>query len=205
MKRRQLIRYTTDGLLAAVGVGLWSRLGQPVQAQAQGLAIQWLGHMCFVFRDREHTILVNPFDPIGCTSGYSAPNVAADYVMISSYLRDEGSFGGLPGNPELLASPGKYTFGSLTVEGVLSDHDLIQGYQFGSNVMWKWTQGGIKIAHLGGAAAPITDEQKILIGRPDVLLLPVGGGPKAYNPEQAQAAIAELNPKLVIPTQYLTD
>ncbi|NET09010.1 MAG: Zn-dependent hydrolase, partial [Symploca sp. SIO2B6] len=42
-------------------------------------------------------------------------------------------------------------------------------------------------------------------GRPDVLLLPVGGGPKAYNPEQAQAAIAELNPKLVIPTQYLTD
>ena len=58
--------------------------------------------------------------------------------------------------------------------------------------------------HLGGAAAPIDLEDRILIGRPDVLMVPVGGGPKAYNPTEAVAAIQSLQPKLVIPTQYRT-
>ncbi|MEO0541796.1 MAG: MBL fold metallo-hydrolase, partial [Cyanobacteria bacterium P01_A01_bin.105] len=43
-----------------------------------------------------------------------------------------------------------------------------------------------------------------LIGRPDVLLLPVGGGPKAYTPQAAATTVRDLQPKLVIPTQYRT-
>ena len=58
--------------------------------------------------------------------------------------------------------------------------------------------------HLGGAAAAITLEQKILMGSPDVVFIPVGGGPKAYSAEEAAAAIKVLNPKLVIPMQYKT-
>ncbi|MEM9216088.1 MAG: MBL fold metallo-hydrolase [Cyanobacteria bacterium P01_F01_bin.150] len=206
MKRRKLIRYATDGALAAIGAGLWTQLGRPVQAQAvSGLSIQWLGHMCFLFTGSGKSILVNPFESIGCTAGYPSPRASADYVLISSYLLDEGNIAGLPGNPEVLDKTGSYTFGSLKIEGIESDHDLIGGFQFGTNVMWKWSQSGMSVAHLGGAAAPITDEQKILLGRPDVLLLPVGGGPKAYGPEQARDAIATLNPRIVIPTQYYTD
>ena len=206
MKRRKLIRYATDGVLAAIGAGLWSKLGaSPAQAQATGqLSIQWFGHMCFSFNGSGKTILVNPFEAIGCTAGYPTPNVAADYVMISSYLLDEGNTRGLPGNPEILDKAGIYSFEPIQIQGIPSDHDLLDGRRFGTNMMWKWNQGGLNITHLGGAAAPITDEQKILIGRPDILLLPVGGGPKAYNPEQAKAAINQLNPKIVIPTQYRT-
>lgn len=205
MKRRKLIRYATDGALAAIGAGLWTQLGKPVQAQSvSGISIQWLGHMCFLFTGGGKSILVNPFTAIGCTAGYPSPGALADYVLISSYLLDEGSTVGLPGNPEILDKTGSYTFGPLTIEGIESDHDLIGGRQFGTNVMWKWSQGGVSIAHLGGAAAPITDEQKILLGRPDVLLLPVGGGAKAYGPEAARDAIAALNPRIVIPTQYAT-
>ena len=69
---------------------------------------------------------------------------------------------------------------------------------------WKWSQGGVNLLHLGGAAAPITTEQQILMGRPDVLFVPVGGGPKAFTPEEAQAAVRLLNPKLIVPTQYRT-
>lgn len=205
MKRRQVIRYAVDGALAAIGAGLWAQLGQPVQAQAaSGLSIQWLGHMCFLFTGGGKSILVNPFASIGCTAGYPSPRAAADYVLISSYLLDEGSTAGLPGNPEVLDKTGSYAFGALKIEGIESDHDLIGGLQFGTNVMWKWSQGGVSIAHLGGAAAPITDEQKILLGRPDVVVVPVGGGPKAYGPEAAKDAIATLNPRIVIPAQYYT-
>lgn len=204
MKRRKLIRYATDGALAAIGAGLWTQMGKPVRAQTSGVSVQWLGHMCFAFTGSGTTILVNPFESIGCTAGYPSPQAAADYVLISSYLLDEGSTGGLPGNPEILDKTGSYTLGNVKIEGIASDHDLIGGFQFGTNVMWKWSQGGLSIVHLGGAAAPITDEQKILLGRPDILFVPVGGGPKAYGPEQARDAIASLNPKIVVPTQYYT-
>ncbi|MEB3232413.1 MAG: MBL fold metallo-hydrolase [Leptolyngbyaceae bacterium] len=205
MKRRKLIRYGIDGLFAAVGVGLWHQLGQPVVAQTSPLSIQWLGHMCFLFTGNGKRLLVNPFDPIGCTAGYPAPSVTVDYVMLSSRLLDEGYPLHLPGQPELLTTSGIYPMdGGLEVEGILSDHDLVGGERFGDNIMWRWVQSGVRIAHLGGAAAPITDEQLILIRRPDVLLLPVGGGIKAYNPQQAKDAIARLNPKIVIPTQYRT-
>ena len=43
------------------------------------------------------------------------------------------------------------------------------------------------------------------MGSPDLLLIPVGGGPKAYNPAEAKKAIDALKPRMVIPTQYLTN
>jgi L-ascorbate metabolism protein UlaG (beta-lactamase superfamily) len=83
-------------------------------------------------------------------------------------------------------------------------HDRVGGNRFGNNVAWRWTQDGIRVAHLGGAASPITDEQKILLGSPDVAMIPVGGGPKNYTPEEAKAAMLVLNPRVMIPTQYAT-
>ena len=59
--------------------------------------------------------------------------------------------------------------------------------------------------HLGGLASPIGIEERILIGRPDLLLIPVGGGPKAYAPLEAKQALEVLQPRIVIPTHYKTE
>jgi L-ascorbate metabolism protein UlaG (beta-lactamase superfamily) len=163
-----------------------------------------LGHTCFLFTGGGTKILVNPFRTIGCTAKYRPPKVAADLVLISSQLLDEGAVEDLPGNPKLIYEPGVYEFQGIKFEGIAIPHDRKGGKQFGTNVAWQWQQAGIKILHLGGAAAPITIEQKILIGRPDVALVPVGGGAKAYNAEEAKQAIQTINPKLIIPTHYRT-
>jgi len=110
----------------------------------------------------------------------------------------------VPGSPRLLYEPGVYQLTNSRVQGIRMDHDRLGGRQFGMNVAWLWQQAGLNILHLGGAAAPLTIEQKILMGRPDVLIVPVGGGPKAYRPEEARQAIQELNPKLIIPAHYRT-
>jgi L-ascorbate metabolism protein UlaG (beta-lactamase superfamily) len=110
----------------------------------------------------------------------------------------------LPGNPKLVYEAGVYEFQGIKFQGIATDHDRNNGRQFGKNTAWGWKQGGITILHLGGAAAPISLEQKILMGRPDVALIPVGGSAKAYNAQEAKQAIAVLNPKLVIPTHYRT-
>jgi len=201
MKRRTFIPYASAGLLAALASG---QLAPKAQAQASGVTIQALGHTSFLFSGGGQRVLTNPFRPIGCTAGYRAPRVNADLVMISSRLFDEGSLEGLPGNPRLLAEPGVYEIGGMRIQGIRIAHDRQGGRRFGDNIIWRWNMGGLNIAHLGGAAAPIEVEQQILIGRPDVLLIPVGGGPKAYNAEEARQAIQTLNPRIIIPTHYRT-
>ncbi|MBE9177961.1 MBL fold metallo-hydrolase [Oculatella sp. LEGE 06141] len=204
MKRRQLIRYAGAGILAMAGTGIISRL-QPAQAQASGsVTIQSLGHTCFLFTGNGRRVLVNPYRPIGCTAGYRPPQVATDLVMISSRLLDEGVVEGIPGSPRLLSEPGIFEVQGIEVQGISTEHDRVGGRRFGMNVAWRWNQGGVNLLHMGGAAAPISVEQQILLGRPDVLLLPVGGGPKAYTAQEAKAAIQVLNPKVIIPTHYRT-
>jgi L-ascorbate metabolism protein UlaG (beta-lactamase superfamily) len=204
MKRRRLLRYAQVALLAGVAPGVATQL-QTAQAQGGGsLSIQSLGHSCFIFSGGGLRILVNPFKSVGCTAKLSAPRVSSDLVMISSRLLDEGYVEGLPGRPKLLFQPGAYRVSGLKIQGVRAEHDRVGGFRFGVNVCWSWIQGGIRVVHLGGIASPITLEQKILLGRPDVLFVPVGGGDKSYTPEEAKAAIAMLEPRLVVPTQYRT-
>ncbi len=202
MKRRQLIHYGGISLLSAIALtGTKTALGQ---TSRQSVTITYLGHTCFLFSGSGLKVLVNPFLPIGCTENYPPPKAAADLVLISSFLLDEGAVEEVVGNPRIITKPGDYNIKSIKFQGISTPHDREGGRRFGKNIAWSWNQGGIKILHLGGAAAPISIEEKILMGSPDVLLIPVGGGAKSYSPEEAKQAVDVLKPRVVIPTQYLT-
>ncbi|CCQ51054.1 MBL fold metallo-hydrolase [Crocosphaera watsonii WH 8501] len=204
MKRRQFMRYAGASAMAATGLSVSSRF-QTVSAQSKdSLSIQYLGHTAFLFTGGGIRILANPFRAIGCTAGYRLPRVEADLVIISSQMWDEGAAENLPGNPKVLYEPGVYEINGFRLQGVGIAHDRQGGKRFGTNVAWRWTQGGIRVVHLGGAAAPIDIEQKILLGSPDVALIPVGGGPKAYNANEGKQAMETLRPKVMIPTHYRT-
>ncbi len=203
MKRRQLLRYASASFVGTLGLGLASSY-QTYQAQSGSLTITALGHTAFLFTGGGQRVLVNPFKAAGCTAGYAEPTAAADLVLLSSRLFDEGFLTSRYANTQVIDDPGDYTVNGLAVQGVSMPHDRLNGRRFGSNIAWIWNQAGVKVVHLGGAAAPIALENKILIGRPDVLLVPVGGGPKAYTPEEAVDAVKALNPKIVIPTHYRT-
>lgn len=204
MKRRQLLQNASAAFVGTLGLGIASNW-QTYQAQTGTLQITSLGHMCFKFSGSGKTIITNPFDARGCTAGYAKPALGgADLVLVSSRLLDEGFIPDDMPVANLLDEPGAYEVSGLNVQGVGMPHDREGGRRFGLNTAWLWSQAGINVVHLGGAAAPIELEDKILIGRPDVLLVPVGGGPKAYTPSEAAAAIESLQPKVVIPTQFRT-
>lgn len=205
MKRRKLLQYVGAGFLTTIGTTVASGFQSTLAQTSTGaVSIKWLGHTSFLFTGSGQRILVNPFQTKGCTAKYRPPKVGADVVLASSFLLDEGAIDDVPGEPKFLYEPGAYKVGNLQFQGIAINHDRDGGRRFGTNVAWKWTQNGINILHLGGAAAPIELEQKILMGSPDIVLIPVGGGPKAYTPEEARQAIQVLNPKLVIPTHYRT-
>jgi L-ascorbate metabolism protein UlaG (beta-lactamase superfamily) len=202
MKRRQLLQ-ASAGLLGSLAVGgqrAGAQTGGSLEFTPQSLQLTWLHHSCVLFEGEGKRFLVNPFRPAGCTAGYPAPSVAADLVLLSSRLLDEGALDVVPGNPRVLFQPGDYFIDGIRVQGVR----MPRGPRFGLNVGWRWRMAGIDIVHLGGALQPIGREQSILLARPDLLLVPVGGGPKNYDPAGAKAAIEALQPKLVIPTMYRT-
>ena len=201
MQRRHFLQAT--GLLLG-GLGASVILPPLSQAQTSSLNIRWLFHSCVLFEANNFRILVNPFRPIGCTEGYPAPSIPADLVLLSSRLLDEGAITSVVGNPRVLFEAGDFRLGDLGLQGVRMPHDEYSGNRFGFNVAWRWKMAGINIVHLGGAAAPISLEQKILLGKPDLLFVPVGGGPKNYDAQEAVAAIEVLEPKIVVPTMYRT-
>jgi L-ascorbate metabolism protein UlaG (beta-lactamase superfamily) len=204
MKRRQLIRYASLSSIAAIASIGFNYNNSSLAQTSSAVTIQYLGHTCFLFTSSDLKILVNPFRPAGCTAGYRAPKVAADVILVSSFLLDEGAVDDVVGNPRILTETGDYTIGNIKFQGIGTPHDRQGGKRFGKNIGWRWNQAGINILHLGGAAASIEIEQKILMGSPDIVFIPVGGGAKAYNPQEAKSAIEVLKPKVVIPTQYLT-
>ncbi|HEY9767897.1 MAG TPA: MBL fold metallo-hydrolase [Coleofasciculaceae cyanobacterium] len=204
MKRRQLIRYGGIGLTTAIATGLMSRRTILAQDNSDGVSIQYLGHTCFLFTGSGLKVLVNPYESVGCTAGYTLPDLQPDVVLVSSFLLDEGAVESVKGNPEVITERGVHQFAGIKFQGFSLPHDRESGRRFGTNIAWRWTQGGVNILHLGGAAAPLATEDKILLSGADILLTPVGGGMKAYNPQEAKQVVKVLNPKMVIPTHYQT-
>ena len=56
---------------------------------------------------------------------------------------------------------------------------------------------------MGATAGPITGAERVLLGNPDVLIIGVGGGSKIYDGQEAAELVNQLNPRRVIPVQYV--
>lgn len=207
MQRRQFIRLAQTGLIGSLATGLTvagKAIAAPPKPETATLTLEWLGHMSFLFTGQGQRILSHPFKPLGCTAKFSAPKPKTDLILIGSRLLDEGWLEALPQDTQLLYLPGAYKVSGINIQGIRFEHDRNGGRRFGTNVAWLWQQAGIRVLHMGGSASSINPDQRLLLGRPDVLIVPVGGGDKAYNATEAKAIIETLNPKLVIPTYYLT-
>jgi L-ascorbate metabolism protein UlaG (beta-lactamase superfamily) len=173
----------------------------PGRAQGGGgVTITSYGHSALLVQGGGARVLLNPFRAVGCAAGLAEPRVGADVILASSTLRDEGAAGVASGR--MLVKPGSYRVAGLQIEGIAAPHDRVGGKRFGFSTLWRWKQGGLDFAHLGGTAGRISPSDKVLLGRPDVLIIGVGGGAKVYTGKEAAEVVRELQPRRVIPVQY---
>ena len=167
---------------------------------AGGVRITNHGHSALFIKGGGQSVLLNPFKAVGCAEGLKEPRLRANVILASSELADEGA---RIAKGTFLVKPGSYRIEGLNLEGFTAPHDRFGGRRYGLATLWQWTQGGLSFAHLGGGAAPLTGEDKVLLGRPDILIIAVGGGAKAYNGVEAAKVVKDLKPKQVIPVQYI--
>ena len=166
---------------------------------AGNLEIRNFGHSSILIRGKDLSVLLNPFKAVGCASGLVEKNFSADIILASSLLPDEGA---KTSKGLFIVKPGSYRIKGLSFEGFSSPHDRVGGRRFGMSTLWRWKQNGLIFAHLGGAASPLTIEDRLLLGNPDVLFIAVGGGAKVFDAKAAANVVEVLQPKIVIPVQY---
>ena len=168
---------------------------------ANNLSIKSLGHSSFLINSSKRSILINPFKATGCASNLKEPKeVNVDFILASSRLLDEGYN---PRNQLMFVEPGNYKFEDMLFNGVAVPHDRVGGRRFGMATVWSWEQSNLKIVHMGGAASDIDINTQILLTRPDILFISIGGGIKSYDGQEASRIIKILKPNIVIPVHFV--
>ena len=174
----------------------------PSNVNSQELILKSFGYSQFLIKGEGKSILINPFKAVGCASQFrESQNIEKDLILASSRLADEGYN---PNNDLMFVQPGTYEYNDLIFNGISIPHDRFNGRRYGNATVWTWNQSDFKIVHMGGAAGEITFEDQIIINRPDILFISIGGGIKSYSGEEAFNIIEILNPKIIIPVHFLT-
>ena len=173
----------------------------PSSAMAGDLLLKSLGHGSFLIKGREKSVLINPFKAIGCASDLNEPKgINADFILASSKLADEGYN---PNDQLMFVEPGVYKFEDILLNGIEVPHDRVGGRRFGMATVWSWEQNNLKIVHMGGAAGEMDINNQIILSRPDILFISIGGGFKSYNGSEASNIVKTLKPSIVVPVHFM--
>ena len=178
------------------------------------LKIKWLGHASFLITasinsnisgTEEVKILTEPYDPSSFWLSYKPITYEADIVTISNKSDSEKLIKTIQGSPEIVvARIGKWESAGITIEGILSYRDKNLGKNRGTNTIYIFDIGGIRICHLGTIGHTITKWGLTQIGKIDVLLIPVGGA-YTIGSYDATIVVGQIKPKITIPMHYKND
>jgi len=164
------------------------------------MEITWYGHACFRLRDRNATIITDPYGP---GIGYTLPRVRADIVTISHAHPGHSYVAGVKGKPRVFDGPGEYEVSGVFITGIPTYHDKKKGAERGKNTAFLFEFNGLSVCHLGDLGHIPTQSQVEALSQVDVLLIPVGGV-STINAAQAAEVVSLLEPRVVIPMHYKT-
>ncbi|HKV45866.1 MAG TPA: MBL fold metallo-hydrolase [bacterium] len=172
------------------------------------MKITYLGHATFLLESGPTAILIDPFNE---KVGYSVPQVAPSVVLVSHEPGDHNHLAMAQGHPKVIRglADGKWRTVRETVDGVAISsvptfHDASQGKERGRNTVFVLDAEGLRVVHLGDLGHPLDAPIAKAIGRPDVLMVPVGGH-CTIDAAQAREVVAQLRPAIAIPIHYKTE
>jgi L-ascorbate metabolism protein UlaG (beta-lactamase superfamily) len=166
------------------------------------MEILWYGHACFRLKDRNTTLVTDPFDK---TLGLPLPRPKADIVTISHATPHHNYVGGVKGDFKVVDGPGEYEIGGVFITGInltTAKEDSKIPQEFTKNNVFVIYMDNIVLCHLGDLKHVPTQNQVEDMGNIDVLLVPVGGGKNALSAAQAAEVISLIEPYIVIPMHY---
>ncbi len=176
------------------------------------MQLEWYGQSAFRLADGDTTVFIDPFDDLsglgdrGMRWEYPAiEDVSADLLLVTHEHRDHNGVGAVGGDPVVLRSTaGTHESPIGEVVGIASEHDEVAGTQRGPNTLWVFLFGELRVAHLGDLGQKaLRDAQLAALGKVDLLIVPVGGGP-TIGARQAMEIVEAVEAGIVVPAHYRT-
>ncbi len=169
------------------------------------MKIKWFGQSCFMITTENGTkIVMDPYSKMfGSLAGFKLPEIDAHIVTTSHDHGDHNNVGAVKGDFVHIKDPGAFSQAGIDIKGVLTFHDNVSGRKRGKNTVFNFRIDGLNVCHCGDLGHLLSPEQISEIGKVDILLLPVGGGP-TLDPSRAAEVAAQLSPSVVIPMHYRT-
>lgn len=177
------------------------------------MQVEWYGQSAFRLSAAATTVAIDPFgDMSGLASArgmqFDYPpidGVEAQLLLVTHEHIDHNGVEAVGGDPAILRSTaGKLESPIGEVVAIASEHDEAAGTERGPNTIFVFELDGVRVAHFGDfGQSELRPEQAAAIGKVDLLILPVGGGP-TIGAEGAAAIVERLAPRWVVPMHYRT-
>ena len=177
------------------------------------MRVEWHGQSAFTLSGGSKTVVIDPFQDMGplvrdrgMTFDYPAIETGpADLLLVTHEHRDHNGVDQVGGEPHTLrATAGRHESPLGEVVGIASEHDEVAGTERGPNTIFVFELEGLRVVHFGDfGQQQLRPEQTAAIGRPDLLFLPVGGGPTIGGRAAAELA-NDLDATWVVPMHYRT-
>jgi L-ascorbate metabolism protein UlaG (beta-lactamase superfamily) len=177
------------------------------------MQIEWYGQSAFRLSAGDVSVVIDPFGDMSAMAAsrgmqFDYPlieGVEADLLLVTHEHIDHNGVEAIGGDPLILRSTaGKLESPIGEVTAIASEHDEAAGTERGPNTIFVFELGGLRVCHFGDfGQRELRDEQAAAIGRVDLLIVPVGGGPTA-GASEAAAIVERLKPRWVVPMHYRT-
>ncbi len=155
------------------------------------MKLTWYGHSCFMMESRAGRVVFDPYAD-GFPQGLQLPELTADLVL-SSHGHDDHNAAG-----EIRLTGKTPGYGKVQIPCF---HDDRRGALRGSDLITVIEAEGLRAVHMGDLGHELSPEQLAAVGRPDVLMIPVGGFYTVDGKTAARIAKA-LAARIVIPMHY---
>ena len=175
------------------------------------ILVEWFGHSTFQITSSKGTRILT--DPHGAFD-LPRPALPQHIVTTSHQHGPHNSVHMAPGNPVILhgLTPAgenwqkiSTTIRDVSVYVVPAFHDKSRGMQRGKNAIFVFRVDDICIAHLGDLGHLLTPEQLQMMGKIDILLVPVAGGFYTVTAAEGREVTKQVKPKIAIPMHFWWD
>jgi L-ascorbate metabolism protein UlaG (beta-lactamase superfamily) len=172
------------------------------------VSLEWFGHSTFQITSSKGTHIL--MDPHG-RGDLPWPMVPQDIVTTSHPHGPHSAIYMAKGNPVVLEglTPSGDNWRSVhtslrdvSVYTVPAYHDKSQGLQRGKNAIFVFRVDDVCIAHLGDLGHELTPAQLKMLGKIDILLVPIAGGFYTVTASEAREVTKQVNPKIAVPMHY---
>jgi L-ascorbate metabolism protein UlaG (beta-lactamase superfamily) len=185
-----------------------SRIMRVAAGPAAVIQIEWMGHSTFQITSSKGTRVLT--DPHGAFD-LPRPRLPQHIVTASHRHGPHSAVHMAPGTPVILhgLTPAgedwqkiSTTIRDVSVYVVPAYHDKSRGMQRGKNAIFVFRVDDICIAHLGDLGHVLGPDQLKMMGKIDILLVPIAGGYYTVTPSEAREVTKLVNPKIAIPKHF---